>query len=70
MFCNVDEPMTSLRCYLHYIIDQFRNACDENNSIDSVKPFSFHATKNEKYLVRVTGLLLPVLTFREGVFEL
>ena len=67
MFCNRDELMTSLLCFLHYIIDQFRNACDKKNSLDSVKPFSFHATKCP---VRVMGLLPAVLTFREGVFEL
>ena len=29
MFCNQDELMTSLLCFLHYIIDQFRNTCDK-----------------------------------------
>ena len=29
MFCNLGELMTSLLCFLHYIIDQFGNACDE-----------------------------------------
>ena len=66
MFCNLDELMTSLLCLLHYIIDQFRNTCDKK-LLDSVQPFSFHATKCP---VRVTGLLPAVLTFREGIFEL
>ena len=29
MFCNLYELMTSLLCFLHYIIDQFRNTCDK-----------------------------------------
>ena len=29
MFCNLDEIMTSLLCFLHYIIDQFLNICDQ-----------------------------------------
>ena len=66
MFCNLDELMTSLLCFLHYILDQFGNAC-EKNSLDSVQPFSFHA---RKYPVRVTGLLPAVLTFSERIFEL
>ena len=28
MFCNLDELMKSLLCYLHYITDQFCNTCD------------------------------------------
>ena len=28
MFCNLDELMKSLLCFLHYIIDQFRDICD------------------------------------------
>ena len=28
MFYNLDELITSLLCFLHYIIDQFRNTCD------------------------------------------
>ena len=59
--------MTSLLCLLHYIIDQFSNTCDKQKLLDSVQPFSFHATKCP---VRVTGLLPAVLTFREGIFEL
>ena len=27
MFCNLDELMTSLLCFVHYIIDQFHNTC-------------------------------------------
>ena len=67
MFCNLDELMTSLLCFIHHIIDQFRYACDKKMLIGSVQPFSFHATK---YSVRVTGLLPAVLTFCEGIFEL
>ena len=29
MFCNLDKLMTSLLCFLHYIIDQFHNNCDK-----------------------------------------
>ena len=29
MFCNLDELMTSLLCFLLYIIEQFRNTCDK-----------------------------------------
>ena len=29
MFCNLDKLMTTLLCFLHYIIDQFRNICDK-----------------------------------------
>ena len=66
MFCNLDEQMTSLLCFLHYIIDQFHDTRDKI-LLDSIQPFSFHATK---YPVRMTGLLPAVLTFREGIFEL
>ena len=31
MFGNLDELMTSLLCFLHYIADKFRNACDNNS---------------------------------------
>ena len=31
MFCNLDELETSPLCFLHYIIDQFRNTCDNNS---------------------------------------
>ena len=27
MFCNLDELMASLLCFLHYIMDQFRDTC-------------------------------------------
>ena len=67
MFCNLDELMMSLLYFLHYIIDQFRNICDKIVLLDSIQPFSFHATKCP---VRVTGLLPAVLTLREGNFEL
>ena len=29
MFCNLDEVMTPLLCFLHYIIDQFRITFDK-----------------------------------------
>ena len=29
IFCNLDKLMTSLLCFLHYIIDQFHNTCDK-----------------------------------------
>ena len=29
MFCNLEELMTSLLSFLHYIIDQFRNTCNK-----------------------------------------
>ena len=67
MVCNLDKLMTSLLCFLHHIIEQFRNTCDKKILLDSIQPFSFHATKCP---VRVTGLLPAVLTFREGIFEL
>ena len=63
MFCNLDELMTSLLWFLHYIIDQFRNTCYKN----------FHLipyNHSRKCPVRVTGFLPVVLTFREGIFEL
>ena len=37
MFCNLDELMTSPLCFLHYIIEQFRNTCDKKFN-------SFHRT--------------------------
>ena len=67
MFCNIDQLITSLFCFSHYIIDQFRNTCDKNNLLDSVQPFSFHATKCP---VRVTDLLPAVSNFWEGIFRL
>ena len=68
MFCNLDEIMTSLLCFLHYTIDRFRNTCDKK-LIDSIQSFAFHVTKCP-VRVRVTCLLPAVLTFREGIFEL
>ena len=60
MFCNLDELMTSLLCFLHYIIDQFRNTRDKK----------FHMIPFNHCPVRVTDLLPAVLTFREKIFEL
>ena len=67
MFCNLDKLLTSLLCFLHYIIDQFHNTCDNFFLLDSTQPFSSHATKCP---VRVECLLPAMLTFREGIFEL
>ena len=66
MLCNLDELMTSPLWvfFLHHTIDQFHITFDNFFVLDSVQPFSDHATK---CLVRVTGLLPAVLTFREVI---
>ena len=48
MFCNVDELMTPVRCFLHYIIDQSGNICDQKKKKKKKKihliPYNhFHA---------------------------
>ena len=64
MFCNLDELITSLLCFLHYIIDQFRNTCDKKYFI----PYShFHSMR--EYVRQGKDLLPAVLTCREGIFE-
>ena len=68
MFCNLDELMTSLLCFLHYIIDHFRNTYDKK--IYLVPYNYFHSMRESVRPVRVTGLLPAMLTFREGIFEL
>ena len=51
----------------NYTINQFRNTCDKKILLNFVQPFLFYA---KLFSVRVTGLLLAVLAFREGIFEL
>ena len=67
MFCNLDELVTPLLSFLHYIIDQLRNTCDNKFYLIPYNHFHSHTTKCP---VRMTGLLPAVLTFREGIFEL
>ena len=67
IFCNLDELMTSLLCFLHYVIDQFCITSDKNFLLDSIQPCSSNATKCP---VRVTGLLPAVLTFRKVIWAM
>ena len=65
--------MTSLLCFLYYILDQFCNPCDKtkqnkqtNKKFYSVQPFLFHLTKCQ---VRLTDLLPAVSTFHIKDFQ-